>query len=117
MKTTTPADKAKTKVVAIVRVSGKAQAREDKVSIPIQRERIKALCAIHGLEVVEEIPMQGVSGAKWVDDTSHFQRFVKLLASSDIAVFVVPSFPRLSRPKLVRFLWDVLKPFPDGKKI
>jgi len=85
------------KVITLLRVSGAAQAGPDREGLPVQREDCEALANAHGLEIVESLELQGVSGAAVLEDP----RFTALLArlqEPDIDGVVVAAFDRLFRP-------------------
>jgi len=86
----------KERAVLYIRVSTEEQARGG-VSLDAQEERLKAYCAMCGLEVVEVIREAGVSAAKPLSDRPGGQRLLQLLARKQAEHVVALKLDRLFR--------------------
>ena len=84
-------------VIALLRVSSDAQAGPDKQGIPAQRETCESLAAIHQLNIVEWVELEGVSGAAVLAEP-RFQRLLKRLADPSTSGVVAAAFDRVFRP-------------------
>ena len=86
----------KKKVIALLRVSGAAQAARDREGLPVQRDDCLALAAAHNLDIVEWVELDGVSGAAVLSDL-RFQGLLARLREPRISGVVVGAFDRLFR--------------------
>ncbi len=84
------------KAVCYLRVSTEEQARGG-VSLQAQEERLKAYCTMAGLEIVEIIREEGVSGAKPLASRPGGERLLKLIASKKVKHVVALKLDRLFR--------------------
>lgn len=84
------------KAVCYVRVSTEEQARGG-VSLAAQEERLKAYCNMAGLEVVEIIREEGVSGAKPLAVRPGGERLLHLIARKKVKHVVALKLDRLFR--------------------
>lgn len=84
------------KAIGYVRVSTLDQAREG-VSLDAQTERIRAYCAMAGLELVAIIREEGVSGAKALDSRPGGQELLEALAGGQVLHVVALKLDRLFR--------------------
>ena len=86
------------KAIALLRVSDAAQAGADREGLPVQRELCQQTAERHGLEIVQWLELEGVSGAAVLDDP----RFVAMrerLQEPEISGVIVREFSRLMRPE------------------
>lgn len=83
-----------TRAVGYIRVSTEEQAAEG-VSLDAQREKIKAYCLLHGLELLTVIADEGLSG-KRADNRPGLQKALERVCKEK-AVLVVYSLSRLAR--------------------
>jgi DNA invertase Pin-like site-specific DNA recombinase len=88
--------KPKTKVVALLRVSSEAQAQADREGLPAQHRVCQRIAVAHDLEIVEEVRLEGVSGAAVLADPN-FAALLRRLESPEIGGVVVADFDRLFR--------------------
>ena len=86
----------KKKVIALLRVSGAAQAARDREGLPVQRDDCLAIAAAHNLDIVEWVELDGVSGAAVLSDL-RFQGLLARLREPRISGVVVGAFDRLFR--------------------
>jgi DNA invertase Pin-like site-specific DNA recombinase len=84
------------KAVCYLRVSTEEQARGG-VSLEAQEERLKAYCSMTGLEVVEIIREEGISGAKPLASRPGGERLLKLIANKKVKHVVALKLDRLFR--------------------
>lgn len=84
------------KAVCYVRVSTEEQAKGG-VSLEAQEERLKAYCAMAGLEVAEMIREEGVSAVKHLIDRPGGQKLQQLLAKKEARHVVALKLDRLFR--------------------
>ena len=49
-------------VIALLRVSSASQAAEGKEGLPVQRDDCRRLAESHGLEIIQWVELEGVSG-------------------------------------------------------
>jgi len=77
-------------------VSTEEQARGG-VSLEAQEERLKAYCSMTGLEVVEIIREEGISGAKPLASRPGGERLLKLIANKKVKHVVALKLDRLFR--------------------
>jgi len=84
------------RAICYVRVSTEEQAREG-VSIAAQTERLRAYCHMAGLEIVDTIRDEGVSGAKPLASRDGGQRLIELLAKGQAQHVVALKLDRLFR--------------------
>ena len=85
-------------VAALVRVSTKEQATDDRAGIPRQREVILRAAEMHGLNVVHTVELSDVSGTATAQ-TPEVQRLMDMLRSNAIKGIVVADMDRLVRPE------------------
>ena len=85
-----------TKAIALLRVSSAAQAGPDRFGLPAQRIACERIAAAHGVEVVEWVELDGVSGVAVLADP-RFAALLRRLQSPDVAAVVVAAFDRLFR--------------------
>lgn len=83
-------------VIAYVRVSTEEQALEG-VSLAAQEARIRAYCAMRGLELAELVIDAGVSGYKALDAREGGRRLLDLVRSRKVAAVVALKLDRLFR--------------------
>lgn len=83
------------RAIALVRVSTAAQAERE--GLPAQREACERIAHAHGLQIVETVELEGVSGAVVVDDP-RFRAFLRRVAHPDIEAVVLRHADRLMRP-------------------
>lgn len=84
------------KAIALLTVSSASQAGPDRHGLPTQRTACERIAAAHGLEIVEWVELEGVSGAAVLAD-SRFSALLSRLQSSEIHAVVVAAFDRLFR--------------------
>lgn len=84
------------KAVCYLRVSTEEQARGG-VSLEAQEERLKAYCSMTGLEIIEVIREEGISGAKPLASRPGGERLLKLIASKKVKHVVALKLDRLFR--------------------
>ena len=84
------------KAIALLRVSSKAQAGPDRHGLPVQRASCRRIAAAQGLEIVQEVELEGVSGAAVLADP-RFAALLRSLQSPDIDAVIVAAFDRLFR--------------------
>lgn len=84
------------KAVCYLRVSTQEQVVEG-VSLAAQRERLQAYCASRGLEVVEFITDEGVSGSKPLETRDGGKRLIDLLRRKSTKHIVAVKLDRLFR--------------------
>jgi DNA invertase Pin-like site-specific DNA recombinase len=84
------------KAVCYLRVSTEEQARGG-VSLEAQEERLKAYCSMTGLEVVEIVREEGISGAKPLASRPGGERLLKLIANKKVKHVVALKLDRLFR--------------------
>jgi DNA invertase Pin-like site-specific DNA recombinase len=82
--------------VGYVRVSTEEQAREG-VSLNAQEQKLRAYCALMGLELVELIREEGVSGARPLVLRPGGERLAKLVAAGKVEHVVALKLDRLFR--------------------
>ena len=85
-------------VAALVRVSTKEQAADDRAGIPRQKEVIRRAAEIHGLNIVHTIELSDVSGTATAQ-TPEVQRMMDMLRGQSIKGVVVADLDRLVRPE------------------
>jgi DNA invertase Pin-like site-specific DNA recombinase len=101
----------KPKAIALLRVSSAAQAAIDREGLPVQRETCQRIAIQHGLEIVEWVELEGVSGAAVLGDPS-FAALLQQLRSPEINAVIVAAFDRLFR--LSRFAdYSILDSFSE----
>ncbi len=86
------------KAIALLRVSGAAQAGADREGLPVQRELCQQTAERHGLEIVQWVELKGVSGAAVLDDP-RFVAMLDRLQEPEISGVIVREFSRLMRPE------------------
>lgn len=86
----------KPKAIALLRVSSSAQAGPDRFGLPAQRIACERIAAAHGVEVVEWVELDGVSGVAVLADP-RFAALLRRLQAPDVAAVVVAAFDRLFR--------------------
>ena len=84
------------RAIALIRVSGTHQAGPDKMGIPVQRETCERVAAQHGLEIVDWVELEGVSGAA-VREAPAFQAMQRRVRSGEVGAVIVAAFDRLFR--------------------
>src|SRR5213594_3394158 len=84
------------RAVALLRVSSAAQAGPDRQGLPVQRSTCERIAAAHGLEIVEWVELEGVSGAAVLSD-ERFASLLRRLQSPSIDAVIVAAFDRLFR--------------------
>lgn len=89
------------KAVAYLRVSGKAQAGEDRDGLPRQREAIRRFARAQGYEVVEEFRDEGVSGTKELENRPALAALIDRIASNGVRVVITERADRLARNLMV----------------
>ena len=85
-------------VAALVRVSTKEQAADDRAGIPRQKEVIRRAAEIHGLNIVHTIELSDVSGTATAQ-TPEVKRMMDMLRGQSIKGVVVADLDRLVRPE------------------
>lgn len=108
-------EKLKPKVIAIYRVSTDEQADEDRAGLPRQREAVARVVEQHGLDVISEIELTGVSGTN-VSSSPEFREMLRQVRARVIAGVVVSSLDRLARPDTFESM-SVLDNFRDAKAL
>lgn len=98
------------KVVALVRVSSKGQAKDDKMGLKAQRDSIEALKDLHNLQVVEEVALKGVSGASIQHSELYKTNLMNVLKRDDVCGVCFAYLDRLFRPEDISTFGDVFKP-------
>jgi site-specific DNA recombinase len=86
------------KAISIVRVSTTGQATEDRAGLESQRVAIARIAKDHELEIVRELQLAGVSGARVMDDP-RFLDMLLAIESAEITGVVVAHLDRLMRPE------------------
>jgi DNA invertase Pin-like site-specific DNA recombinase len=94
-----------TRAIGYIRVSTDKQA-DYGVSLPAQREKIQAMCVVHGLSLVEVIT--DAESAKDLDRPG-LARLLKLVDSRAVDTIIITKLDRLTRS--VRDLADLLERF------
>ena len=89
---------AKIPVAALVRVSTKEQAADDRAGIPRQKEVIRRAAEIHGLNIVHTVELSDVSGTATAQ-TPEVRRLMDMLRRQAIRGIVVADMDRLVRPE------------------
>ncbi len=89
--------KQKPKAIALLRVSTETQA-EKGGGLAGQRRAAKRIAEQHGLEIVDELELRGVSGTK-VQDDPDFRRLLDRIQDPAIHGVVVADMDRLLRPE------------------
>jgi DNA invertase Pin-like site-specific DNA recombinase len=103
------------RVIELIRVSTKAQAGEDRASIPAQRAVNRRTAQSYDLEIVRSIEITDVSGAA-VLMAPEMQQLLKLIADPQIHGVVTKEFSRLMRPENFSD-YAMLQAFVDTKTI
>jgi DNA invertase Pin-like site-specific DNA recombinase len=96
------------KVVSLVRVSTAKQLRDKELDY--QRSQIRFAASIHNLNVVEEYPLEDISGLV-VHETAQFEAIKRHIAIADIHGLVIPDISRLARTTDFETLGDLMRPF------
>jgi site-specific DNA recombinase len=96
MKRTTTKQGATAAVIAYVRVSTEEQANEG-VSLDAQEARIRAYCAMRGLELAEVVIDAGVSGYKALADRDGGRRVLEMVRTRKVGAVVALKLDRLFR--------------------
>ena len=86
----------KRNAIALLRVSTEVQA--EKGGLPGQRRAARRIAEQHGLEVVDEVELRGVSGTK-VQDDPDFRRLLDRIQDPAIHGVIVADMDRLLRPE------------------
>jgi site-specific DNA recombinase len=98
-----------TDAVLYLRVSTQEQAREG-ISLAAQEARLRAYCALRGLQVVEVVTDAGVSGGKPMHSRAGGQRILDLVQRSAVAHVIAYKLDRLFRDcadcLMVTAAWD-----------
>ena len=84
------------RVIALVRVSSKAQAAPEREGIPAQERVCKQVARSNNLQIVDWVTLEGVSGAAVLQDP-RFQSLLHQLQTPRIEGVVVSDFDRLFR--------------------
>jgi DNA invertase Pin-like site-specific DNA recombinase len=84
-------------VVAYLRVSGAAQARDDRDGLPRQRAAIAKRAKAMGLVIVEEFADEGVSGVKEWHERPALAALFGRVASNGVRVVLLEQASRLAR--------------------
>lgn len=97
------------KVIGYIRVSSQQQV-EDKESLERQAEKIKSYCAFKGIENLEIIADEGISGYK-TSTRKGYQNLLKLCKAGQVKTLIVYDLSRLSRSlkETLTFFDDVIK--------
>ena len=97
------------KVIGYIRVSSQQQV-EDQTSLERQKEKIKAYCAFKGIENLEIIADEGISGYK-TSTRKGYQNLLKLCKTGQVKTLIVYDLSRLSRSlkETLTFFDDVIK--------
>jgi site-specific DNA recombinase len=86
------------KVIGLIRVSTRGQAKEDRAGIPAQREANRRTATTFGLEIVKTIQYSDVSGCA-VMRAPEILELMRLIRSPEIHGVVTKEFSRLMRPE------------------
>lgn len=103
------------RAVALLRVSSEAQAGPDRGGLDRQRAAVAEIALRHGLEIVETIALEGVSGASVLADAA-FRRMLARLDDPAIAGVVVDDVSRLMRPEKLSD-YQILEAFRGAGKL
>lgn len=97
------------KVIGYIRVSSLQQV-EDQTSLERQAEKIKSYCAFKGIENLEIIADEGISGYK-TSTRKGYQNLLKLCKTGQVKTLIVYDLSRLSRSlkETLTFFDDVIK--------
>lgn len=97
------------KIIGYIRVSSQQQV-EDKESLERQAEKIKAYCALKGINNLEIISDEGISGYK-TSTRKGYQTLLKLCKAGQVKTLIVYDLSRLSRSlkETLTFFDDVIK--------
>lgn len=88
----------KRRAIALLRVSTEGQAGPDRQGLPAQREACQRIAAAHGLEIVDTLELEGVSGAAVLSD-EQFTGMLRRLRAGEVQAVIVAAFNRLFRRK------------------
>jgi len=104
------------KTIALLRVSTEAQAGPDRGGLSSQRRACEQIATANSLEIVEEVTLEGVSGASVLSDP-RFSALLQRLQDPAIDGVIVAELSRLMRPE--RFSdYEILEAFrSSGKKL
>jgi len=90
-----------TLAVAYLRVSGKAQAGQDRDGFPRQRDAIARFAARHRLQLTREYRDEGVSGTRDLQNRPALAALLADVAASGVSVVIVERADRLARDLMV----------------
>lgn len=99
--------------IELIRVSTKAQAKEDRGGIPAQRAACKAIAERHALNLKWSIEMTDVSGAA-VMYSPEIKKLTQILKSGECSGVVMKEHTRLMRPENFED-YAILQLFKDHK--
>lgn len=86
-----------TPALAYLRVSGKAQAGQDKDGFPRQREAVARFATANGYEIVGEYRDEGISGTLELENRPALTELLARIKSNGVRVVVVERADRLAR--------------------
>jgi len=94
--------KARKKAFAYLRVSGKAQAGEDKDGFPRQMAAIRKYAVAHDITLSMTFREEGVSGTKELENRPALQDLIAALYSNGVHAVIIEKLDRLARDLMVQ---------------
>ena len=104
------AEQSRKRVVALIRVSTAKQIKDKDADY--QRKQIRMTCSVKNLELVQEFPLENISGLH-VRHTDQFKALKKAIAKPTIDGLVLPNMSRLARTTEFQDVAALMAPFEE----